>query len=97
MATAGRFCRGLPFDGEIITSEAIPKIGPSSNLGTCFCLAVAQASAETEQDCRRVNKQAEMPDWETLSAHAALLQSKISAAILVGGTAAAVLVENNPL
>jgi hypothetical protein len=44
-----------------------------------------------------VNKQAEMPDWETLLAHAALLQSKISAAILVGGTAAAVLVENNPL
>jgi hypothetical protein len=37
-----------------------------------------------------VNKQTEIPDWETLLAHAALLQSKIPAAILVGGTAAAV-------
>jgi hypothetical protein len=37
-----------------------------------------------------VNKQTEIPDWETLLAHAALLRSKIPAAILVGGTAAAV-------
>jgi len=37
-----------------------------------------------------VNKQAEIPEWETLLAHAALLQSKIPAAILVGGTAAAI-------
>ena len=37
-----------------------------------------------------MNKQTEIPDWETLLAHAALLQSKIPAAILVGGTAAAV-------
>jgi hypothetical protein len=37
-----------------------------------------------------VNKRTEIPDWETLLAHAALLQSKIPAAILVGGTAAAV-------
>jgi hypothetical protein len=37
-----------------------------------------------------VKKQAEIPDWETLLAHAALLQAKIPAAILVGGTAAAV-------
>lgn len=35
-------------------------------------------------------KQTEIPDWETLLAHAALLQTKIPAAILVGGTAAAV-------
>jgi len=34
-----------------------------------------------------VTKQAEIPDWETLLAHAALLQTKILAAILVGGTA----------
>jgi hypothetical protein len=37
-----------------------------------------------------VTKQTETPDWETLLAHAALLQTKIPAAILVGGTAAAV-------
>ena len=37
-----------------------------------------------------MNKQTEIPNWETLLAHAALLQSKIPAAILVGGTAAAV-------
>jgi hypothetical protein len=37
-----------------------------------------------------VAKQTEIPDWETLLAHAALLQTKIPAAILVGGTAAAV-------
>jgi len=37
-----------------------------------------------------VTKQTEIPDWETLLAHAALLQTKIPAAILVGGTAAAV-------
>jgi hypothetical protein len=37
-----------------------------------------------------VTKQAKIPDWETLLAHAALLQTKIPAAILVGGTAAAV-------
>jgi hypothetical protein len=37
-----------------------------------------------------VKRQAEIPDWETLLAHAALLQTKIPAAILVGGTAAAV-------
>jgi hypothetical protein len=37
-----------------------------------------------------MNKQTEIPDWETLLAHAALLQTKIPAAILVGGTAAAV-------
>jgi hypothetical protein len=36
-----------------------------------------------------VKKQAEIPDWETLLAHAALLQAKIPAAILVGGSAAA--------
>lgn len=35
-------------------------------------------------------KQTEIPDWETLLAHAALLQTKIPAAILVEGTAAAV-------
>jgi hypothetical protein len=35
-------------------------------------------------------KQTKIPDWETLLAHAALLQTKIPAAILVGGTAAAV-------
>jgi hypothetical protein len=37
-----------------------------------------------------VNKRTKIPDWETLLAHAALLQLKIPAAILVGGTAAAV-------
>jgi hypothetical protein len=37
-----------------------------------------------------VTKQTETPDWETLLAHAALLQTKIPAAILLGGTAAAV-------
>jgi hypothetical protein len=37
-----------------------------------------------------VNKQTEIPDWETLLAHAALLKSKIPAAILVGVTAAAI-------
>jgi hypothetical protein len=37
-----------------------------------------------------VTKQTEIPDWETLLAHAALLQAKIPAAILVGDTAAAV-------
>jgi len=37
-----------------------------------------------------VTKKAETPEWETLLAHAALLQAKIPAAILVGGTAAAV-------
>jgi hypothetical protein len=37
-----------------------------------------------------VTKKTEIPDWETLLAHAALLQAKIPAAILVGGTAAAV-------
>ena len=31
-----------------------------------------------------MNKQTEIPDWERLLAHAALLQSKIPAAILVG-------------
>jgi hypothetical protein len=36
-----------------------------------------------------VTRQTEIPDWETLLAHAALLQTKIPAAILVGGTAAA--------
>jgi hypothetical protein len=36
-----------------------------------------------------VKKRTEIPDWETLLAHAALLQTKIPAAILVGGTAAA--------
>jgi hypothetical protein len=36
-----------------------------------------------------VTKQTEIPDWETLLAHAALLQTKIPAAVLVGGTAAA--------
>ena len=36
-----------------------------------------------------MNKQTEIPDWKTLLADAALLQSKIPAAILVGGTAAA--------
>jgi hypothetical protein len=35
-------------------------------------------------------KRAEVPDWETLLAHAAALQAKIPSAILVGGTAAAV-------
>lgn len=33
---------------------------------------------------RRVTKKTEIPDWETLLAHAALLQAKIPAAILVG-------------
>ena len=37
-----------------------------------------------------MTKQTEIPDWETLLAHAALLQTKIPAAILVGGTATAV-------
>ena len=37
-----------------------------------------------------MTKKTEIPDWETLLAHAALLQAKIPAAILVGGTAAAV-------
>jgi hypothetical protein len=37
-----------------------------------------------------VKKRAEVPDWETLLAHAAVLQAKIPSAILVGGTAAAV-------
>jgi Amino acid permease len=37
-----------------------------------------------------VTKKTEIPDWETLLAHAAPLQAKIPAAILVGGTAAAV-------
>jgi hypothetical protein len=46
--------------------------------------AVARAPAQTAQRCRRVNKQTEIPDWETLLAHAALLQSKIPAAIRVG-------------
>jgi hypothetical protein len=31
-----------------------------------------------------VTKKTEIPDWETLLAHAALLQAKIPAAILVG-------------
>jgi hypothetical protein len=35
-------------------------------------------------------KRAEIPEWETLLAHAAALQAKIPSAILVGGTAAAV-------
>ena len=37
-----------------------------------------------------MGKRAEVPDWETLLAHAAALQAKIPSAILVGGTAAAV-------
>ena len=37
-----------------------------------------------------MTKRAEVPDWETLLAHAAALQAKIPSAILVGGTAAAV-------
>ncbi len=37
-----------------------------------------------------MSKRAGIPDWEALLAHAALLQTKIPAAILVGGTAAAV-------
>jgi len=37
-----------------------------------------------------VSKRAGIPDWEALLAHAALLQTKIPAAILVGETAAAV-------
>ena len=37
-----------------------------------------------------MKKRAEVPDWETLLAHAAALQAKIPSAILVGGTAAAV-------
>jgi hypothetical protein len=36
-----------------------------------------------------MNKTPNIPDWETLLAHAALLQSKLPSAILVGGTAAA--------
>ena len=36
-----------------------------------------------------MTKKARVPDWETLLAHAAALQAKIPAAILVGGTAAA--------
>ncbi len=36
-----------------------------------------------------MTKQMETPEWETLLAHAALLQTKLPAAILVGGTAAA--------
>jgi hypothetical protein len=36
-----------------------------------------------------VTKQPDTPEWETLLAHAALLQTKLPAAILVGGTAAA--------
>jgi hypothetical protein len=36
-----------------------------------------------------VTKQTEIPDWETLLAHAALLQTKTPAAVLLGGTAAA--------
>ena len=35
-------------------------------------------------------KRAEIPDWETLSAHAAALRTKIPSAIVVGRTAAAV-------
>ncbi len=35
-------------------------------------------------------KRAAIPDWETLLAHAAILQTKIPGAILVGGTAAAI-------
>jgi hypothetical protein len=37
-----------------------------------------------------MTKRTEVPDWETLLAHAAALQAKIPSAILVGGTAAAV-------
>ena len=36
-----------------------------------------------------MTKQPDTPEWETLLAHAALLQTKLPAAILVGGTAAA--------
>ena len=36
-----------------------------------------------------MTRQRDIPDWETLLAHAALLQTKIPAAILVGDTAAA--------
>jgi hypothetical protein len=36
-----------------------------------------------------VIRQTDIPEWETLLAHAALLQTKLPAAILVGGTAAA--------
>ena len=35
-------------------------------------------------------KRVEVPDWETLLAHAAVLQARIPSAILVGGTAAAI-------
>jgi len=37
-----------------------------------------------------VNKRGVIPSWETLLAHAAMLQTKIPGAVLVGGTAAAV-------
>jgi hypothetical protein len=37
-----------------------------------------------------MTKRAEVPDWETLLAHAAALQAKIPSAILVGETAAAI-------
>jgi hypothetical protein len=37
-----------------------------------------------------VNKRGAIPSWETLLAHAAMLQTKIPGAVLVGGTAAAV-------
>jgi Kef-type K+ transport system membrane component KefB len=59
---------------KMLTNMAASRVFRWSE-GTYLCLAVAQASAETEQDCRRVNKQAEMPDWETLLADAALLSS----------------------
>ena len=37
-----------------------------------------------------MNKRGAIPSWETLLAHAAMLQTKIPGAVLVGGTAAAV-------
>jgi hypothetical protein len=37
-----------------------------------------------------VSKRGAIPSWETLLAHAAMLQTKIPGAVLVGGTAAAV-------
>jgi hypothetical protein len=37
-----------------------------------------------------LNKRGAIPSWETLLAHAAVLQTKIPGAVLVGGTAAAV-------
>ena len=37
-----------------------------------------------------MNKRGTIPSWETLLAHAAMLQTKIPGAVLVGGTAAAV-------